>query len=304
MATKPEHDPKNRTPKAWLKRAWNKSGVREVTDYIPYVINPVNKKFRHDPDALSYLSGVICMPIAFGLGAWNDYQIPEYIDQSQVVFPELDNSVSFSSNLLIEDGYIAVSDDNGRSGYALFNVGGDYRLYRASRISADETKLELLSDADEAWRISVRLERHFGRLDDAVSGELLTGLGTDWEVMTLPNLSLYAEDSDGDIVRFSGSMVDYDEQDGWSLIDQYSDVQQIWQVATQHFINHDASIPAEEFSLNAGVMSTETYQIPNPRYEREMEAVPWFYGVGGVLLTLGAIPPIVRRRNYLKNTMR
>jgi hypothetical protein len=300
MAARPEHEKGYYYPKAILKRAWKKSGAVDVVGYVPYVINPFNTKHRDVPDALATAIGGFLVLTGLGANAIIGAHTPEYIEQTNIVPPVIDESVSFSDNLSAENGYIAVSSNNGNSGYALFNNDGDYRLYEVNR-DGSNSELTLVSDADEAWRISYELDEAFGYLSDAVSDELTTDSGQNWQVMTLPDLSVYAKNDNDDIVRFSARMEDYDEQNGWPLIEQYSDVQQIWQDAAKHFVHHDASIPKEEFAENAGVITTETYQVENEKYDSEMMAGHVFSAIGGALFVLGAIPPIVRRRRYLQN---
>lgn len=307
MATRPEHDPKNQTPKARLKRVWNKSGLQDIPGYVPAVFS-LNSRFREYPEHMTYLFGAACTVVGVVGNAMVLSGIDEHSYTNQVVRPDLEESVTLSQNMMGDTGshYIAVSSDDGRSGYALFNHEGDYRLYQ---LNSDDHSYRsfynlhgLIDDADDAWRISLELRDVFTQLSDAVEQGELPSIES-WQVVELPNLTVYEETDTGAVARYSDGVRAF-QDNGWSVAEQYADLEDIFDAAATHFVNEDATIPADEFAERAGELTFTTTEHDNPAYAENKLIGHVVSALGAVVFTLSAIPPIVRRRKYLKNTPR
>jgi hypothetical protein len=239
----------------------------------------------------AFITGALGLTAANHLGAF---------DHEVTIFPEVDGAYSFQS-ALDENGYLAVSSDNGATGYALFREGENYRLYSFDSRHRNEGHLVLTleNDKDDAWYTARTLSQDFTSLEIAALDVNAPFDAPQWEVYSFENVTEFVEADNGSVRRFAGALVSQDEVYP-TIAMQYDVLGEAWQDASMAMMNGRTGMDESYIDAHEGAFSTE---ITNNFDEDEASTIQ-FYGflLGSLILGATSTAGTFRRRKEFVNS--
>lgn len=181
-------------------------------------------------------------------GAAAILSIPMYmllnLENSQFIPPEIDEGAI----------YTAISEDEGRTGYVIFQQGADYSLYEfENRRFAGGYSLQLVTEQDEAWFIARSIADDFSNIVDAYNDVDVPLSARPWDIYSIGDITSPAVNSHEEIIRIATEFSEVEPTQGVSLIEHFSSLESEWMQAAQsigagnlYFTDSNASYPAFE----------------------------------------------------------
>jgi hypothetical protein len=168
--------------------------------------------------------------------------------------------------------YTAISDDNGRTGYALFHEGDNYSLYEFENDRyAGGYSLQLVTEQDEAWFITRGIADDFSNMVDAYEDTEISLSARPWEIYTLGDISIPAINSNEEILRIASEFSETEFTSEASLASHFSSLEMQWMDASQSIGNGNAYITTvsdnylafetEEVNAGNGTILDETLTL-------------------------------------------
>lgn len=291
MATRPEHDPKNRTPTARLKRVYKHASDNMVGTYLGTMLKFWDEKDCDQGDvllrALGFTGFLLGTPMLVSTAF-----IDDQYERSVTSLPQVDMAVAYDQDLGNGE-YVGFSADNGQTGYALFRYDDSFRLYSFDR-AQDRDGLRLIEDADDAWHISRMFYDDFENLE-AVASESESLISENWELYAFPEVGEYVREEDGTILRHFQEMSEAGLDPDLTRAENYAQLKEIWHEASAEFQDDFTGIPQAEFDQRSNGYSTEV-SVVNNEFDGMFKIMgSMLLGMGVLGATTGSVGPTRRK---------
>jgi hypothetical protein len=146
-----------------------------------------------------------------------------------------DPDTSIFQGLEHQNGYAAVSNNNGQNGYVLVRDGEDYELYSFSRTEEEGAyKLEFEEQNDDAWIVMRGLQHHYNAMIEAAENSKAALPENPYGMFVFDSISKPFE-NDGAITRLAEGM---SELDVVNIADHLSAQREAWERAALDVYQH------------------------------------------------------------------
>jgi hypothetical protein len=269
------------------KKAFDESTVGVFTgDFLNQLKGPASG--RSDIGHMLGWGMGLASIFVYGLAVMTDENV-----SYEMVPPAQDEFVEFSTTL-DSDEYMAISSDNGQTGYALFQNAGQYSLYefdKSARIDG-QIVLDMVEDADDAWHAVRIVSSDLQKLSAPDSDNFSA---PNWEVYSFDTISQFVVDEEtGEIDRFASDLVEMDS--AYTSIDaRYSSLSGEWSNAATQIRAGKVGMD-EDYILEH---AAEMQMIEQDNDTASSIFLASMFGLGTIMLAGGSIGPTKRRRKEI-----
>lgn len=292
MADKREDHPSNKGIKGAKKRFFSPDGV------VPIFGEELGNKLKKDQlSSALVVAGLGCGVVFGGLAAGVESLIGEYtvydIPADTLIQHGFDN----------QNGYYAISSDEGATGYALIQDGEQYRLYSFNRSGEEggepQYRLSYISDQDDAWHIIRQNADNFDKAQRSGSDPAVSPPEDNLELYRFGELSGFAQLPDQETIIRDAVGIESSDEDYSSPKAKISAQNAIWQEAAQEVYDGqygftEGEIEREAASLNGS--SHNDYMVTKV----VLSLTSVFVGLGAPFVIGSAASNTRRRRRALK----
>lgn len=296
MATRPEHSPEYNKTKARIGRVWQKVSharllpVDHTKGFFKAYAKGVDDATLDDMTAAAFGSIFVTMGLMFS-GA---VALPVW-EKEITTAPEFNESVQFDHDL-DEAGYIALSNDDGQTGYAIFrDDNGVFNLYNFARSTEFSGSYELTheGDPDDAWFTSRGMYHDYSTLLRALEDINAPFDHEQWDVYSFDGVSDLIQKEGEPLTRIAGALIPQEDVYG-SISGQFNVLQDVWLRSTNSIVEGQTGYTDQYVEMNQTSYEADTVHIADGNWNEY--TFGGMIGLGSLLLLSHSIPAVNRRR--------